>query len=61
MEPWEVEIHRRSLEMAPAGTKALLSREEALALIADLRDALDRLKRLRAALEAALDEAGRRP
>jgi hypothetical protein len=49
----EIEHLRRSLAMLPAGADAL-NREEAMALLGRLRDAMARLRRIEAGLEALL-------
>ena len=56
MESWEREILERSLVMAPPGTRALIDREEALVLLADIRRQLEWMKRLVIDLRRLADE-----
>lgn len=49
----EIEHFRRSLAMLPAGADAL-KREEAMALLGRLRDAMARLRRVESSLEELL-------
>ena len=53
----EIEQLRRSLAMLPAGSDAL-RREEAMALLARLRDVTARLRRVEDGLAALVREAG---
>lgn len=51
----EIEHLRRSLAMLPAGADAL-TREQAIAVLARLRDVTTRLRRIEAGLRELLDE-----
>lgn len=53
----EIEHFRRSVAMLPAGAPAL-DREEAMALLARLRDVTTRLRHVEADLRALLGELG---
>ncbi len=52
---YEIENLRRSLAMLPPGTKAL-DREEAMKLLSELHEVQTRLRNLRNALRAVLDD-----
>jgi hypothetical protein len=54
---YELENMRRSIAMLPSGA-AGLSREEAIALLAELADVQARLERLRDGLRRLVDEDG---
>ncbi|MEM9520429.1 MAG: hypothetical protein AAGA37_14000 [Actinomycetota bacterium] len=50
----EIEHFRRSLAMLPAGAQAL-TREDAMALLGQLRDATARLRRIEAGLQQLIE------
>jgi hypothetical protein len=59
VEAHDLERLRRSLAMLSPSVKAtVLSREEAMALVAELADVKARLERVRAGLRALLEDAG---
>ena len=53
---YDLENLRRSLAMLPPGSKAPLDREQAMALLAELREVEGRLRTLRDALRAVLND-----
>jgi hypothetical protein len=55
---YQLENMRRSIAMLQPGTKANLSREDAMRLIAELQDVEGRLKRLKAGLQRLVEEDG---
>jgi hypothetical protein len=56
---YELENLRRSIVMLPPGSQAL-SREDAVALIAELQEAEGKLRALRAAVRQVMGESGDR-
>jgi hypothetical protein len=60
VEAHDLERVRRSLAMLPPGAKdTVLSREEAMAMVAELAEVKSRLERLRDGLRNVLDELER--
>jgi len=57
--PHELEIMRRSVAMLTPGATAQLTREEAMRLIAEVKEAQARIERLRLALRDVLDDLER--
>jgi hypothetical protein len=53
---YELEIKRRSIAMLPPGHTAPLTKEAALALVGELVEIHERMRRLRELLRAALQE-----
>jgi hypothetical protein len=57
--PHELEQLRHSLAMLPPRAK-VLDREDAMALVVEVAEVLERLERLRAALRVLVDDVDRR-